>query len=166
LEFADYQQQAAKTAIYPRKVDDFSLAYLSLKLCGEANELRKAIGLENVVKEAGDVLWYAAVLAKEGDLTLEIPREGVRSIPAQKEGLISPPAEIAELIGKAYRDNDGRLNEQTQNAIERRLMHMLACVRGILDRRGASFDAMLQANLDKLADRAARNVLHGSGDNR
>lgn len=70
-----YQQTAISTAIYPH---DRDITYLSLALCGEAGELadkvKKVIRDKNgqffspdiraLGLELGDVLYYAAVLAK------------------------------------------------------------------------------------------------------
>lgn len=77
----EYQQEAAKTAIFPH---DNDVTYLSLALCGEAGELAdkvKKVIRDNdglfthkdnlaLVRELGDVLWYAANLAKSLDFTL------------------------------------------------------------------------------------------------
>lgn len=75
MQLNEYQKQAVATAIYPH---DWEVPYLALAMCGEAGEVadkvkkslrdkqgnlsrddRKAIALE-----IGDVLWYAANLAR------------------------------------------------------------------------------------------------------
>ena len=67
----DYQEKAISTAVYPK---DQGLAYLALGLTGEAGEvaekIKKAIrdtdhvwSRDDLAKELGDVLWYAANLA-------------------------------------------------------------------------------------------------------
>ena len=80
-----YQQEARKTAIYPRfeswskDLPAAPLLYPALKLAGEAGEVSEKIGKlfrdkggalgendrEDLVKELGDVLWYVANLAHE-----------------------------------------------------------------------------------------------------
>jgi len=70
LTMDEYQEEALTTAIYP---EDQALAYLSLKLCGEAGEVAEKIGKsirddkplndKDLAKELGDVLWYIANLA-------------------------------------------------------------------------------------------------------
>lgn len=70
LSLNKYQEEALTTAIYP---EDQALAYLSLKLCGEAGEVAEKIGKsirdnkplndKDLAKELGDVLWYIANLA-------------------------------------------------------------------------------------------------------
>ena len=75
MELNEYQRQAAFTAIYPH---DQNISYLALALCGEAGEIadkvKKVIrdkdgrfyapDIEAIAHEIGDVLWYAANLAK------------------------------------------------------------------------------------------------------
>ena len=80
----EYQTAALKTAIYPR-VNGAGVAYCTLGLASEAGEvagkLKKimrdcggAMTDDNrhaMASELGDVLWYAATLAKELGYTLE-----------------------------------------------------------------------------------------------
>lgn len=79
--FPDYQESSAKTAIYPK---DKALEYVALGLVGEAgeiaNKVKKIIRDDNnvlsdekraeLLKEAGDVLWYLSQFVNEleGDL--------------------------------------------------------------------------------------------------
>lgn len=78
----EYQQEAAKTAIFPH---DNDVTYLSLALCGEAGELAdkvKKVIRDNdglfthedhiaLALELGDAMWYAANLARALDFTLD-----------------------------------------------------------------------------------------------
>lgn len=75
MELNDYQKAALSTAIYP---NDNNISYLALAICGEAGELadkvKKVIrdkqgqfyipDLTAIAMELGDILWYAANLAK------------------------------------------------------------------------------------------------------
>lgn len=75
MELNDYQKAAISTAIYP---NDNNISYLALAICGEAGELadkvKKVIrdkqgqfyipDLTAIAMELGDILWYAANLAK------------------------------------------------------------------------------------------------------
>ncbi len=78
----EYQKQAMSTAIYPT---DKAIIYPALGLCGEAGEvaekIKKTIRDANAVfdierrkaiaLEIGDVLWYAAALARDIDINLD-----------------------------------------------------------------------------------------------
>lgn len=84
ITLADYQQQAAKTAIYPEEAQVY---YPSLGLAGEVGEvcnkvkkiLRDNKDIEEVRDdlraELGDVLWYLAALASDLDLSLQVIAE-------------------------------------------------------------------------------------------
>jgi len=85
--FDEFQEAAGRTAIYPRSL---GLVYTALGLASEAGEVagkvKKSIRdtapvREAVADELGDVLWYAAMLAKELDLSLsEIAERNVRKL--------------------------------------------------------------------------------------
>lgn len=75
MKLNEYQKAAMATAIRP---NDNSISYLALAICGEAGELadkvKKVIrdkqgqfyipDLTAIAMELGDILWYAANLAK------------------------------------------------------------------------------------------------------
>jgi NTP pyrophosphatase (non-canonical NTP hydrolase) len=98
LELNTYQEQAAKTAIYP---PESALEYLTLGLVGEAGEIankvkkeirgdyvdqHKTFLKELLVGELGDVLWYLAMLAKELDLSLEkVARNNIDKLASRQE---------------------------------------------------------------------------------
>jgi len=79
MDFAQYQQTAKETAIYPGADTMGGLAYVTLGLVGEAGEmankikkvLRDAGGVMDparsaqIAEELGDVLWYVAMAATE-----------------------------------------------------------------------------------------------------
>lgn len=78
----EYQEKAAKTAMYPKEA---GIAYVTMGLAGEAGEISNKVkkiyrdngGVltvatqEQLAKEVGDVLWYVAMMAKEFGYTLE-----------------------------------------------------------------------------------------------
>jgi NTP pyrophosphatase (non-canonical NTP hydrolase) len=88
LDFTEYQRASAATMIYPHALehDVAGLMYVALGLAGEAGELANKIkkmyrdGIdhdshwpdkrESLIKELGDVLWYAAAMASELDADL------------------------------------------------------------------------------------------------
>lgn len=89
MDFTEYQRASADTMIYPHALehDVRALMYVALGLSGEAGELANKIkklyrdtgdplGVqfedlrELLLKELGDVLWYAAAFASELDADL------------------------------------------------------------------------------------------------
>lgn len=83
LTFDSYQDSAAATAVYPQVGKN--IAYPALGLGGEAGEVQNKVkkvlrddgGVltpdkrDAIADEIGDVLWYAAVLAREIGASLE-----------------------------------------------------------------------------------------------
>lgn len=79
----DYQNEASKTALYPRR--GTNLAYTVLGLCGESGEIAEKLKKldrdrggamddawkEEMKKELGDVLWYISQAAFELGFDLE-----------------------------------------------------------------------------------------------
>lgn len=79
MTFTEYQNETAKTAIYPGQRDLTGVLYCALGLTGEAGEvsgkLKKILRDENSVisderrqalaSEIGDTLWYLSQLANE-----------------------------------------------------------------------------------------------------
>ena len=82
MEFSEYQEEALKTAIYPKEI---GVLYCALGLCGEAGEVAEKIkkiyrdkqgklsieDFNDLKKELGDVLWYINAIAGEMDCSLE-----------------------------------------------------------------------------------------------
>ena len=82
MNFEEYQSEARKTALYPRRLEN--LEYPTLGLAGEAGEVANIVKKiqrdhDGVLKdeiraklkdELGDVLWYISACADELDLTL------------------------------------------------------------------------------------------------
>jgi len=83
-----YQRIATKTAIYPGAGSPFGMAYVGLKLNGEAGEFAEHVGKAfrddkygdtqeltearrvALIKEVGDVLWYLSAACNELGITL------------------------------------------------------------------------------------------------
>jgi NTP pyrophosphatase (non-canonical NTP hydrolase) len=82
MNFEEYQSEASKTALYPRRFDN--LEYPTLGLAGEAGEVANIVKkiqrddagvITDTVRaklkdELGDVLWYISACADELGLTL------------------------------------------------------------------------------------------------
>lgn len=74
--------------------------------------------------------------------------------------------EVAEKIGKVYRDEDGHLKMTKRHELAKELGDVLWYLANIAEELGFDFDSIARMNIDKLADREARGVIKGSGDNR
>lgn len=82
MTFEEYQSEASKTALYPRRMQN--LEYPTLGLAGEAGEVANIVkkiqrdhgGVINdeirakLLDELGDVLWYISACADELGLTI------------------------------------------------------------------------------------------------
>ena len=88
MDFATYQQQSRKTAMYPDAGQ--TLVYPTLGLAGEAGEVAEKVkkiirdnsgtvteeNRAEIAKELGDVLWYVAQIATELGISLEDVAQG------------------------------------------------------------------------------------------
>jgi len=79
-------------------------------------------------------------------------------------GLCGEAGEVAEKIKKAIRDDGGALSEARREALAAELGDVLWYVAQLATEAGLDLETIAEGNLDKLASRAARGVLAGSGD--
>ena len=81
-------------------------------------------------------------------------------------GLAGEAGEVAEKVKKVIRDKGGIFDNETRAAISKELGDVLWYVAQIASELDLDLSNVAQNNLDKLADRAQRGQLQGSGDNR
>lgn len=81
-------------------------------------------------------------------------------------GLVGEAGEVAEKVKKVIRDNEGVLTDPTRETIALELSDVCWYVAVLAQELDYSLEEIMQMNLDKLASRAERGVLSGSGDNR
>jgi len=81
-------------------------------------------------------------------------------------GLCSEAGEVAGKVKKVLRDNDGYFTREKRNEIMKELGDVLWYVSVLANDLGFSLEEVAVANITKLADRADRNKLQGSGDER
>lgn len=81
-------------------------------------------------------------------------------------GLVGESGEVADKFKKIYRDRNGEFTDDDRQNIKKELGDVLWYINALCCYLDISLDDLAQANLDKLLDRKARNVLGGSGDNR
>jgi NTP pyrophosphatase (non-canonical NTP hydrolase) len=81
-------------------------------------------------------------------------------------GLNGEAGEVAEVVKKALRDDHGVLTPESRAKLEKEMGDVLWYLARLADVTGFSLEAVARHNLEKLADRAARKVLAGSGNDR
>ena len=176
-----YQQEALTTAIYPLSRE---LDYTILGLCSEVGEIGEAYDAYldcryapetymNVLSEIGDNFWYCAAIAD----ALKLPLSYVSTYKAERvtapanverhiRAITTEVSNMAGVLKKSIRDNDGFLSDAGQDKILTHLFRTLWLLDQLCDRMGTSRFSVLNKNLNKLSDRKRRGVLQGSGNNR
>lgn len=81
-------------------------------------------------------------------------------------GLSEEAGEVAGKFAKAVRDCNGKVDNTRKEEIMKELGDVLWFVSEIAFCLDISLEDVAQKNLDKLASRKERGVIHGSGDNR
>ncbi|MEB3167034.1 MAG: nucleoside triphosphate pyrophosphohydrolase family protein [Cyanobacteriota bacterium] len=81
-------------------------------------------------------------------------------------GLCGEAGEVADKVKKVLRDGDGRFGEAVRDDLKLELGDVLWYVAQLATELGLDLEEIASANLEKLASRAARNVIAGSGDRR
>ena len=74
--------------------------------------------------------------------------------------------EVAGKFAKAVRDNQGVLDGERRLQIEKELGDVLWFIAELCTVLNVDMGTIAQINLDKLASRKARGVIHGNGDDR
>jgi len=169
-----YQTIIAQTAVFPKSVDDFDLAYGYMGLMDEwiewIDELQKyevTLDKHSVVKEHGDWIWYTTALC----VFLDIPLKDA-FLPISSFSPVLKRRELNEInrrllkfngnIKKYYRDNKGIDVRELLNIMK----SMSSYGEHIAKEIGYSIPEVLQVNYDKLIKRRETNTIHGDGDHR
>jgi len=80
--------------------------------------------------------------------------------------IASEAGEINGWWSKVIRDLDGEINDEFAALMDKEAGDILWGLALYAKKRGKTMSELAQANLDKLASRASRGVIGGSGDNR
>lgn len=81
-------------------------------------------------------------------------------------GLCGESGEVAEITKKVYRDRMGRIDEEAYAKMTKELGDVLWYAANIACEMGLSLDTIAEMNIEKLASRRERGVLHGDGSDR
>ena len=81
-------------------------------------------------------------------------------------GLSDEAGEVLGKFKKLYRDKGGEMDEEFSEAVFKEISDVLWYVAELCTQLGFSLDDVAQYNIGKLADRQARGVIGGSGDDR
>lgn len=195
LSFDEYQKQALSTAVYPRqyvlmagetvKPSHPSCIYPVFGLCGEIGEVAQVLTSHmgqtvELGKECGDVLWYVAAICSDLLIGMSDVAEYSTFEAFAQNTLLTNNVHVDDLLvelfiaagvvseatKKTIRDADGFVSPERLAVIKVALKRVLVALAAICDRRGISFQSIAQGNLKKLAARAARGTISGSGSNR
>jgi NTP pyrophosphatase (non-canonical NTP hydrolase) len=81
-------------------------------------------------------------------------------------GVAGEAGELAEQVKKYHRDDDGQLLMERRQAMIKELGDVMWYIAVMAHRLDLSLEEVALLNLEKLADRAARGKIKGSGDDR
>ena len=81
-------------------------------------------------------------------------------------GLCGEAGEVADKVKKVLRDRQGNFSPEVIADLQLELGDVLWYVAQLATELGLELEQIAQTNIDKLASRAARNVIGGSGDRR
>lgn len=171
------------TAIYPvdREVD-----YTIVGLGSEIGELAEVYAeakkgfygkldggdTKSALSECGDILWYVAATADALKIQLDwVLKQTTTDVHHVSKGLtlidmVVAHGAIQGILKKSIRDDKGFLSSMNEARITEQLCHIWNHTAQFIYLLGGTENGVMNANLNKLADRKARGVLQGSGNNR
>lgn len=168
MTYNEYQKATETTEIRPQT------ATVNLRLmcsiCGLMEEVEELeaitqytedkTAIPSMIKEAGDVLYYVASIARETGIDLEsiAHRELKHNIPKMLP---------LKLLKKTYRDMDGVMSHAYKEQLWDYLKNLLHYIRRVcIDDCRVPIETVMETNIDKLQDRLKRGVIQGDGDTR
>ncbi len=186
--FNDYQDWTDETAIYCQSHSCHNNAmalhaYEALGLTSEIEEFCRATTHDDIIKEAGDILWYLARISMfygmKFDEAIKNAIKCTRSTGSaitDKRDLFFHAASISDRAKKLLRDWDGSSEDFTakwEDSAKKIQIPLISLISGVaqfitpeVDDYETTLMMLCQANKKKLSDRKDRSVLTGSGDNR
>lgn len=171
MNFKEYEEQAITTKCY---ADEVAIPYVVLGLCGELGEfIEKLINHEKdkslIFKELGDICWYVAAIRIEMNLD---PIEWPDAVVESNTNPIVYVGKIAEQTKKWLRDDWKGVGTEVPEKRKKEIHDSLDMLLHILHtwlidaNAGVTLQDIAKQNIEKLADRARRDKIKGSGDER
>jgi len=81
-------------------------------------------------------------------------------------GLVNEAGEVAGKVKKIFRDDGGKLGLERLEMLSKELGDVLWYLSQTCTELGLELDEVAKLNVERLADRKARGVISGDGDNR
>lgn len=81
-------------------------------------------------------------------------------------GLVGEAGEVAEKVKKTLRDHGGEFSTDRRRLVAEELGDVLWYAASLASDLGYTLEEVAEINLNKLADRRARNAISGEGDHR
>lgn len=116
--------------------------------------------------EPTDALTFATYQTGASRTALYPGRDDERLAPYPALGLAGEAGEVCEHVKKIIRDDDGHITDARRQALRKELGDVLWYVAALCSELDLDMADVAGANLAKLADRAERGVIQGSGDER
>lgn len=163
MDLTVYQIEARQTAVFEPAI---AILYPPMGLINEFGEFVDAYyssdTIDHLISELGDVLWYFSttcdlVLA---DLQQIFDAAPINIVSAHVDILVTI-GKIAGIVKKAERDKVFK-----KEALREQLINFASYIKGYAFVMDVQIEDVARANIKKLRDRQARNVLYGDGDNR
>jgi NTP pyrophosphatase (non-canonical NTP hydrolase) len=96
-----------------------------------------------------------------------LPNDVIELLAVTYDGLgLGEAGEVQGKIKKIIRDDGGVITEEHKEAIKSEIGDTLWYLTSMCDNLGFTLEDAANYNLEKLRDRHARKMVHGSGDNR
>ena len=98
--------------------------------------------------------------------TAIISKDDKRALYTRALGLVGEAGEIAEKVKKIIRDQNDEYSQADADEIVKELGDVLWYIAAMADYFGSDINEVAEINIQKLASRAKRGKIKGSGDNR
>lgn len=170
MEAKEYKEIVALTAVFPKKVKNFGLAYGWLGMIDETAEFLNSLeDLQTVAnKEAGDVFWYMAAICDQVGIKFEDVIDGYlhdSEFFMEINDEESPVYLFTGKIKKLYRDNKPIDLDDLTDVLVHHLHYINFNYQYAFD-EDMDVNHIMKINYDKLMLRRETNTVHGDGDNR